>query len=178
MNLFLLLTICSLFISLSFSSSIVHLTDNDFQSTINENNSNDIAVLVEFYAPWCKYCKKMEPTWEKLATDLDALVVISKIDCTIHKTTCLKYHIQGYPTIKLFIKDKVKPFSGYRNYSGFLEYLDIHGALKVKNKPKSTDPEEDRKKIEYESLSKDEIIERLIIAEKKVKYYEKLFNDE
>jgi thiol-disulfide isomerase/thioredoxin len=40
------------------------VTGNSFHSVV-VNNSKD--VLVEFYAPWCSYCNKLEPLYLKMA---------------------------------------------------------------------------------------------------------------
>lgn len=58
---FLLLNIC---INIVKSSDVIVLTTNDFDQQISENP----LILVEFYAPWCGHCKKLEPEYEKAAT--------------------------------------------------------------------------------------------------------------
>lgn len=40
------------------------LDQNNFDSSVI--NSED-AWFVEFYAPWCGHCKKLEPEWKALA---------------------------------------------------------------------------------------------------------------
>ena len=59
--------------------------------TVFKFQNNNINVLgskdswfVEFYAPWCGHCKKLEPEWNKLASDLNGYVKVAKVDATVN----------------------------------------------------------------------------------------------
>lgn len=83
-------------------SDIQYLTDSSFTETVG----GDKDVFVAFTAPWCGHCKKLAPTWEKLATDfaLEEGVVIAKVDVEgeTSKQTAKDEGIKSYPTIKFF----------------------------------------------------------------------------
>lgn len=38
--------------------------------------------MFEFYAPWCGHCKKLEPEWNKVGSELKGKVKVAKIDAT------------------------------------------------------------------------------------------------
>jgi protein disulfide-isomerase A6 len=46
---------------------VVVLTDSNFDELVLR--SKDIW-MVEFYAPWCGHCKKLEPEWNEAASKL------------------------------------------------------------------------------------------------------------
>ncbi|XP_035219913.1 protein disulfide-isomerase A4-like [Stegodyphus dumicola] len=57
-------------------------------------------VLIEFYAPWCGHCKKLEPEYKKLgkAFASNDKVVIAKIDATANDYP-EEFKVDGFPTI-------------------------------------------------------------------------------
>ncbi|XP_049784160.1 thioredoxin domain-containing protein 5 homolog [Schistocerca cancellata] len=93
-------------------SGLVELTEDTFEDHVAKGRH-----FVKFYAPWCGHCQKLAPTWEELAKSLehDTSVVISKIDCTAHRSVCNDFEIKGYPTL-LWIEDgkKVDKYQGPR----------------------------------------------------------------
>merc|ERR1719168_455880 len=62
-------------------------------------------VLVEFYAPWCGHCKKLEPVYREVAKKLEGVssLIIAKIDATANDVEGVD--VEGFPTIKLWRAD-------------------------------------------------------------------------
>ncbi|BFZ59479.1 hypothetical protein YB2330_000489 [Saitoella coloradoensis] len=115
-------------------SDVVVLTDANFDSIVLDP-SND--VLVEFYAPWCGYCKQLAPVWEIVARDFssDEHVVVAKLDATEHPAAAERYGVKGYPTLKFFPKGADKTPVDYpsgRTEADFVAYLNEQtGAQRV-----------------------------------------------
>jgi protein disulfide isomerase len=84
-------------------------------------------VLIEFYAPWCGHCKKLEPVYRDLAKKLESVqtLVIAKMDVTENDAAGLD--IQGFPTIKFWRGDKKDDpldYDGDRDVDSFVQWLE------------------------------------------------------
>lgn len=94
----------------------VILTDENFRAKVI--NGGD-PWLVEFYAPWCGHCQKLEPEWKSAANTVAAQtggkIKLGMLDATQHQQTAGQYGIQGYPSIKMFFPDgRVEDYQGGR----------------------------------------------------------------
>jgi len=112
-----------LFIGLALAEDVIELTDSNFKSEVE---GKDI-ILVEFFAPWCGHCKRLAPEYEKAATTLknnDPPVPLAKVDCVGEgKSTCSKYGVSGYPTIKIFRDGTPAEYDGPREATGIVAYM-------------------------------------------------------
>merc|ERR1712083_1039062 len=93
-------------------------------------------VLVEFYAPWCRHCKKLAPIWDKLGEKYKdhETIVIAKMDSTANELEEVK--VQGFPTIKLFKKgtNEIVDYNGDRTEEGFSKFLEEASEAKAEVK--------------------------------------------
>jgi protein disulfide-isomerase A6 len=81
------------------SKDVVVLTDSNFDEVLMKS---DDLWIVEFYAPWCGHCKRLEPEWNQAATDLKGEVKVGKVDATAEPNLASRFGVNAYPQIKLF----------------------------------------------------------------------------
>ena len=62
--------------------------------------ANGNTVFVKFHAPWCGFCKKLAPEWQKLAQEFPANT--AEVDCTVEKDLCAAHAVAGFPTLMLY----------------------------------------------------------------------------
>jgi thioredoxin len=70
-------------------------------SLLEQHNAQDKPVLVEFWAPWCVYCRRIAPALDKLADQRSDLVV-GQINIDEHPLLAAKEQIEVIPTLILY----------------------------------------------------------------------------
>lgn len=88
--------IASLAVLASAGSSVVDLTDTNFEANVKSGG----VWLVEFYAPWCGHCQELAPILDEVASDTSGFISIGKVDATAEEGLKDRFDIQGFPTLR------------------------------------------------------------------------------
>uniref|UniRef100_A0AAY4B0J3 protein disulfide-isomerase n=1 Tax=Denticeps clupeoides TaxID=299321 RepID=A0AAY4B0J3_9TELE len=93
---------------------------------------------VFFYAPWCGYCKKLEPIWHEVGAELKSSgspVRVGKMDATAYSGIASEYGVRGYPTIKLLKGDLAYNYKGQRTKDDIIEFANRVAGPAVRSLP-------------------------------------------
>jgi thioredoxin 2 len=82
-----------------FEGAPVALTAKTFQRHIA---SNDIPLVVDFWADWCGPCKMMAPEFAKVAAALEPLARFAKVDTEAEQAIAAEFGIRSIPTLIVF----------------------------------------------------------------------------
>lgn len=76
----------------------VNLNTKQFQTYLNEGT----AFLVDYWAPWCSYCRRIGPAYEKLAEEYKGQLIVSKINIDEEPQIAHQERIEVIPTLVLY----------------------------------------------------------------------------
>ena len=100
-------------------SDVIVLSADNFSAVVDAPGAK---LLVEFYAPWCGHCKKLEPEYEEAASlvaeqarhDQSVVARLAKVDAVEHSALADAHGVINYPTLKWFHRGRGTEYSGGR----------------------------------------------------------------
>ena len=76
----------------------IELNNKQFQELI----AGDKPVLVDFWAPWCVYCRRIAPALEKVAQQYEGKVKVAQINIDNEPVLAAQEQIEVIPTLIIY----------------------------------------------------------------------------
>lgn len=80
------------------------MTAIDLNKELFETYTNDknLPILVDFWAPWCVYCRRIAPALNILAEQYKDKLVIGKVNIDDEQELAVKEQIEVIPTLVIY----------------------------------------------------------------------------
>lgn len=103
---------------------IVDATAETFAAEVL-TRSQEVLVVVDFWAPWCAPCRMLGPVLEKLAKEYDGGFVLVKADTEKLPEAAVQFGVQGIPAVFAVVDGKIaNAFSGALPEAELREWID------------------------------------------------------
>ena len=100
--------------------AVIHLTKDDFEKVITENET----VLVDFWASWCGPCRMLGPVIDEISEERSD-VCVCKVNVDEEEELAAEFGIMSIPTVIVFKNgEPVKTSMGAKPKAAILALLD------------------------------------------------------
>ena len=101
------------------------LTTEEFNQLVLEEKQ---LTIVDYWAPWCVYCRRIEPAYEKIGSEYGDKLMVTKVNIDEEPQLAEKYQVEIIPTLMIFrdgepVGDIVAPDSKAKIESFIKEHL-------------------------------------------------------
>lgn len=79
--------------------SVLNMNSEAFRAALAQGEK---PVLVDFWAPWCSYCRRMEPAYEKIAEQYADALIVAKVNIDEEPKLAEQEQIEVIPTLMLY----------------------------------------------------------------------------
>ena len=76
----------------------MNINNQKYQDLLRE----DKPLLVDFWAPWCSYCRRIGPAYDRIAQQFEEEVNVVKINIDDEPALAEAEHIEVIPTLVLY----------------------------------------------------------------------------
>jgi putative thioredoxin len=105
------------------SDFIVDVSETDFEYEVLSYSQN-VPVVVEFWATWCQPCKRLGPMLEGLAEEAQGNFRLARVDVDANPNLALRYGVRSVPTVKAIVQGQVVgEFAGLQPEPRVREFL-------------------------------------------------------
>ena len=76
----------------------IELNNKEFHELLHSGKP----LLVDYWAPWCGYCRRIAPAYDKIAQQMGDALVVAKIDIDEEPLIASQEQIEVIPTLVLY----------------------------------------------------------------------------
>lgn len=76
-------------------ANIIEANANTFDSLL----TNELPVVIDFWAPWCGPCRMLSPVVDEIANELEGKIVVAKCNVDENQDLAMRYGVMSIPTV-------------------------------------------------------------------------------
>jgi putative thioredoxin len=106
------------------TQNIIHVNESNFDYEVIDYSQN-IPVIVDFWAAWCVPCRMLDPILQKLTTERAGDFRLAKVNVDENQNLAIRFNVRGIPVVKAF-RDRqvVAEFSGVQPETKIRQFLE------------------------------------------------------